>query len=577
MSSNGKLPGKSDPGYRMATRWGIAVALLLAVAYLDYVTGYEVTVFVFYTIPIAYAAWNIGGTAGFLFAIGSTAAWLASDLSAGLHYSHRWILGENAAMRLILFLAVSFSVQWLKRLLLREKRRTEQLEKMLSACSKCCRICDAQGVWTEMFLVSANDLPSEGKLCPACIAVMAKGRNLRILHVIRSVDPRGGGPIEGVKQMSALNQGNGHSVEIASMDDPQDSGVTSCPLPCHAFGPSWLGYGYSRKFVGWLRKNRTRYDIVVVNGIWQYHAFGTWRALRGTDTPYFVFTHGMLDPWFKHTYPLKHVKKWLYWPWGDYRVLRDATAVFFTCEEERRLARESFWLYKCNEFVVNYGTNGPEGNATNQKMAFAKAFPKTREKNNLLFLGRVHVKKGVNLLLEAFADLLQETTVLDMDRWHIIMAGPHDHAYGQKMIALTRQLGLSARVTWTGMLTGDLKWGAIHNADAFVLPSHQENFGIAVAEALACGVPVLISNKVNVWREIVEDRAGFASEDNLDETKAMLKHWMTLSLVEKAAMRENARACFSKRFHIRQTAESFVAALHTFQRPTMNSEHALTW
>jgi len=575
MSSNGNPTGQPLP-YRKIRHWIIALALLLAVGYLDYVTGYEVTVFVFYTLPIAYAAWNIGGTAGILFAMGSAAAWLTSNRMTGLHYSHHWIIWENAAMRLIMLLFIAVVFQWLKRLLQIEKKRAEQLEKMLSACSRCYRICDGEGKWTDVFLSSTHAPFGEGKLCPACITATAKGRNLRILHLIRSVDPRGGGPIEGVKQMSALNQDHGHSVEIASMDDPQDPGVLNCPLPCHAFGPSWLGYGYSPKFVGWLRKNRARYDLVVVNGIWQYHAFGTWRALHGTDTPYFVFTHGMLDPWFKHTYPLKHAKKWLYWPWGDYRVLRDATAVFFTCEEERRLARQSFWLYRCNEFVVNYGTNGPVGNASRQKLIFADAFPKTRKKNNLLFLGRVHVKKGADLLLRAFADLLKESSMSDLDRWHIIMAGPHDHAYGYKMMALTRKLGLSERVTWTGMLAGDLKWGAIYNADAFVLPSHQENFGIAVAEALACGVPVLISNKVNIWREIVEDHAGFAGEDNLDETKAMLKQWMTLPMAEKAVMRENARVCFSTRFHIRQTAEAFIAALHTSQRPAMNPAPATT-
>ena len=568
MSSNRNPTGQPLP-FRKIRHWTIALALLLAVGYLDYVTGYEVTVFVFYTLPIAYAAWNIGGTAGILFAIGSAAAWLTSNRMTGLHYSHPWIIWENAAMRLILLLFIAVGLQWLKRLLQAEKERAEQLEKMLSACSKCCRICDGKGKWTDVFLSSTHFPFGEGKLCPTCVSAAAKSRNLRILHVIRSVDPRGGGPIEGVKQMSALNQDHGHSVEIASMDDPRHPGVINCPLPCHAFGPSWLGYGYSPRFVGWLQKNRARYDLVVVNGIWQYHAFGTWRALHGTDTPYFVFTHGMLDPWFKHAYPLKHVKKWLYWPWGDYRVLRDATAVFFTCDEERRLARQSFWLYKCNEFVVNYGTNYPTGNASSQKLIFSDAFPKTRDKKNLLFLGRVHVKKGADLLLKAFASLRYESAVPDLDRWHLIMAGPHDHAYGSKMMALTKQLGLSERVTWTGMLAGDLKWGAIYNADAFVLPSHQENFGIAVAEALACGAPVLISNKVNIWQEIVEDHAGFAGNDNLEETKAMLERWMMLPLAEKAAMRENARACFSKRFHIKQTAEAFIAALHTSQRPAM--------
>ena len=76
------------------------------------------------------------------------------------------------------------------------------------------------------------------------------------------------------------------------------------------------------------------FDAVIINGLWQYHSFGAWRALRGTATPYYVFPHGMLDPWFKRSFPLKHLKKWLYWPWAEYRVLRDARAVIFTCEAE---------------------------------------------------------------------------------------------------------------------------------------------------------------------------------------------------------------------------------------------------
>ncbi|MEB0151131.1 glycosyltransferase, partial [Pseudomonas sp. CCC2.2] len=83
---------------------------------------------------------------------------------------------------------------------------------------------------------------------------------------------------------------------------------------------------------------------------------GTWRALAKKKIPYFIFTHGMLDPWFKKNYPLKHLKKWLYWTWGEYRVLRDAKAVLFTCEEEKILARQSFWLYKANEVVTAFGT-----------------------------------------------------------------------------------------------------------------------------------------------------------------------------------------------------------------------------
>ena len=166
----------------------------------------------------------------------------------------------------------------------------------------------------------------------------------KILHTIRSVNPMGGGPIEGVRRIAHFNEKAGHTVEIACLDAPGSPWLKDFPVKCHALGPGFMKYGYSSKMVPWLRENRSNYDVVIVNGIWQYNAFAVWLALADTPTPYFVFTHGMLDPWFKKKYPFKHLKKWLYWPWGDYRVLRDATAVLFTCEEERRLARKSFWL-----------------------------------------------------------------------------------------------------------------------------------------------------------------------------------------------------------------------------------------
>ncbi len=326
-------------------------------------------------------------------------------------------------------------------------------------------------------------------------------------------------------------------------------------------GPAKGSYGYSSRLVSWLRERRRDYDAVVVDGLWQYHAFGVWRALKGTDTPYYVFTHGMLDPWFKRAYPLKHLKKWFYWPWGDYRVLRDARAVLFTCEEERRLARQSFWLYRCSERVVNLGTGAPVGDAIAQRRLFEEKFPRVRGKHCLLFLGRVHVKKGNDLLFQALAEVLKSENAPELADWHLVIAGPDDHPYGHEMKALAAGLGLGDRATWTGMLTGDLKWGAFHRAEAFVLPSHQENFGIAVAEALACGVPVLISNKVNIWREIEEDGAGLIENDDIEGTKKLLSRWRALPVVERSAMRARARACFANRFHVEQSARALISVL----------------
>ena len=398
--------------------------------------------------------------------------------------------------------------------------------------------------------------------------------SFRILHCITSVNPKNGGPIEGIKQLSAINKRHGHHVEVVTLDMPEDPWVKDFPLTCHALGPTYIGkWAYSPKLVPWLKANAHRYDAVIVNGIWQYHVHGVWRALRRTATPYFVFTHGMLDPWFKRTYPLKHLKKWLFWPWAEYRALRDATAVMFTCEDERRLARQSFWLYRCDEFVVSYGTSAPPERTEVQRQAFLTQFPHLADKRCLLFLGRVHEKKGPDLLFKAFANVKARHPQW-VENVQIVMAGPADDAYGQKIQRLVSDVGLQSQTTWTGMISGDVKWGAFRSADAFILPSHQENFGIAVAESMACGVPVLISNQVNIWREIQQSEGGLVDADTLEGTERLLERWLQTPPSEWEQMRANAKDCFQQRFLIDRTAESFIEAMDVFglrRQPTQNA------
>src|ERR1035437_829447 len=129
------------------------------------------------------------------------------------------------------------------------------------------------------------------------------------------------------------------------------------------------------------------------------------------------------------------------------------------------------------------------------------------------------------------------------------------------MKALAKRLGIQGHVTWTGMLAGDLKWGAFYQAQEFVLPSHQEKFRIAVAEALACGRPVLISNKVNIWREIVEDDAGTVENDDRAGALRLLTRWAALSGDEQSAMGRRAADCFARRFHIEASARSLIENL----------------
>ena len=389
---------------------------------------------------------------------------------------------------------------------------------------------------------------------------------MRILHVNPSLNPADGGPPEATRTLTAGWLAQGHSVEVAVLDAPESPWLATFPCAVHALGPGHLGkYRYCPAFTEWLTTHAVRFDIVVVHGIFQYHAFATRSVMLRLGRPYVLFIHGALDPWFKRRYPLKHLKKWLYWPWGDYRVIRDAARVLLTTEDERLLARQSFWLYRANEAVVSLGTADPPSEVNGEhQQAFYAAFPALKGKRFLLFLSRLDEKKGCRLLIEAFAQVAKQSREL-----LLVMAGPDSSGLKSDLERLAASLGISDRIVWTGMITGAVKWGAFRAAEAFVLTSHSENFGIVVAEALACGTPVLISKRVNIWREVVAAKAGLATEDDLSAASAMLVDWTSREYLSRSAMSASARSTFLELFEIsvasRRTARELQAIITSSQ------------
>jgi glycosyltransferase involved in cell wall biosynthesis len=264
----------------------------------------------------------------------------------------------------------------------------------------------------------------------------------------------------------------------------------------------------------------------------------------------------MLDPWFKRRYPLKHMKKWLYWPWGEYRVLRDAAATLFTCEEEKILAAQSFWLYRAQAIVTGLGTSPPSIDLKQASEEFLGEYPELRGARIVLFMGRLHPKKGCDLLLEGFAQAFAGAS-----EWRLLMVGPDQVGWQAELTSQAQSLGIAERVIWTGPRMGESKWGALAAAEVFALPSHQENFGIAVAEALACGTPVLISDKVNIWREVAEERAGLVASDTAEGMAQMLRDWSALDAGERNAFSQHARDGFQRHFDIRVCAEAVLDAV----------------
>ncbi len=375
---------------------------------------------------------------------------------------------------------------------------------------------------------------------------------MNTLHIIDSFSPAAGGPPESVRELARAYLKVGAGIEVVCLDNPDEPFLKGIPCPVHALGQSYLGrYAFSPRLWRWLRENAGRFDGIVMHGIWSFPGVALRFAARRAGRPYAIFVHGALNPWFDRKYPLKHFKKLLYWP-VQYPVLRDARAVLFTAESERDLANTSFHPNKWNSVVVPFGITDPEerkGKPVCQIEAFHYRFPELRGRRYLLFLARIHAIKGCDLLLEAFAKIVASVPGVDL-----VMAGPDQMGMQAKLQHMAKQFGIAGRVHWPGLIGDDLKWGALRACDALVLPSHTENFGVAVAESLAVGRPVLISNKVNIWQEIEGDSVGLVDDDTLQGTERLLRRWFDLLPAERDAMVARARPSFLRRFTLNRTA-----------------------
>jgi glycosyltransferase involved in cell wall biosynthesis len=368
---------------------------------------------------------------------------------------------------------------------------------------------------------------------------------MRVLHIVSSLDPALGGVAEAVRQYCLAAQWAGnHVFEVATLDRPGSPWLENFPAPVHALGPGYSNYCYAPRLAPWLRNCLAGYDVAVSHGIWQHHGLSVRAAALGHDRPYFVFVHSDLDPWFKRRFPLKHLKKRLFWPWSVYPVLRDASGVLFTAEEEAESAPRSFRPYHARPLIAPLGIEPPPGIPASQRQAFAEAFPRLAGRRFLLYLGRLHEKKGIDVLISSFARVMRDAPEICL-----AIAGPDAFSMRPALEQLAGREGAAPRIHWLGELRGDLKWGALRSADAFVLSSHMENFGIAVVEALACGTPVLISNRVYIWREIDADGAALVGSDDIPGYSAVLEAWRALDAETRAAMGARALRCYERRFN----------------------------
>ncbi|PQA53168.1 glycosyltransferase [Siphonobacter curvatus] len=380
---------------------------------------------------------------------------------------------------------------------------------------------------------------------------------MRLLHVIDQIDLRLGGVSQAVHTMMQGLDTLHVTSEVVSSDVP----ASGLPDRVHALGPSKGPWHYNANLRDWLQANLARFDTILVHGLWQYHTFSVyqvWKQLPEPRPKLFVMPHGMLDPYFQKAKgrKLKALRNWLFWKAIERHLINHADGLLFTCEAEKTLARQTFRPYQPRqETVVGMGVLEPPVFQKAMTQAFAQACERPVRRPYWLFLSRIDPKKGLDLLIEAYVRLSAQYPQLPA----LVIAGPGlETSYGQ---AIRSRALAHTHIVFAGMLTGAAKWGAFYGCQAMVLPSHQENFGIAIVEALACGKPVLISQQVNIWQEISQGQAGLVAEDTLEGTYRLLKTWLELSPIAQQTLAERARQVYEQSFAVAPTAHTLVETL----------------
>ena len=376
---------------------------------------------------------------------------------------------------------------------------------------------------------------------------------MKILHVISSMNPNYGGPVENIKLYCKKYQEFNTKGEVLCSDNKNSLWLKDKRLPkVYPLGPSYFNYSYNSKLYKWLEHNLKKYDFVVINGLWQYHGYATYKACIKFKKPYFVFTHGMLDPYFNKGNPIKFIKKYIYWSFFERHILKNANKVLFTTIEEKKLARLSFKPYKCNETFIGYGIEGINKKSKSNKKNFLHKY-NLNKKKYLLYLGRFHKKKGINLLIEAFRKNIKKNKNL-----YLVLSGPKNNYFSYEILTQIKKYNIQDKIIITGPLKDDLKWQALSNSFALCLTSHQENFGIVIAESLSCGKPVLITDKVNTSKTIKKYKAGMVSKNNLKSISKMLSNFMLLNKKNYIKYCDNAKKCFKENYKIDKPVQNLI-------------------
>jgi glycosyltransferase involved in cell wall biosynthesis len=362
---------------------------------------------------------------------------------------------------------------------------------------------------------------------------------MRVLHVIPSLAERSGGPATAIVPMCRALMQQGIEVLLIATDAGLRKQEVSeyKGVPAMLF-PAELGqsFKYSRPLASWLGAHVRQFDLAHVHAVFNHSSVAAARACRRANVPYIIRPLGTLDPW---SMTQKSLRKRLFWQLSGKAMLNTAAAVHYTSEVEK-LSTEGLLGLNHGTVIalgINANSNGNPG-------------PMSREPY-VLVLSRLHPKKGLDVLIDAFLSLVQKERI---GSWRLVIAGDGAEDYVSRLKAAASVA--PDRVEFTGWLEEEEKHAVLSGASLLALPSHQENFGLCVIEALGHSVPVLVSPNVNLATEIVAANAGWVAAIDKDGLAEKLAE--ALSDNDELIRRGRAGKQLSQKYSWENTAHGLI-------------------
>ena len=312
-------------------------------------------------------------------------------------------------------------------------------------------------------------------------------------------------------------------------------------VPIHFFPVQWgESFKYSRPFSTWLNAHVCDFDVVHIHAVFNHASLAAARACRRQQVPYVVRPLGTLDPWSMKQKPLR---KRFFWALAGRKMLRMASAVHYTAEPERRATEQLLGLDKGKVIPLGVESSAPVDDACSAAIVRAN-------RPYVLVLSRIHPKKGLEFLIEAFLGLREKDRYAG---WQLVIAGDGEPAYVESLKQNVTQRRGDEVVVFRGWLDGEQKHAILQDASLLALPSHQENFGLCVLEALVHGVPVLISPQVNLAEDIARANAGWICPVEVASLTTCLES--ALSSEEERARRGSAGKKFAEKYEWSKVAK----------------------